>query len=131
MDWDPLLYAGMAIPSHAITALAALVLGGVQLIAPKGTNTHRVIGYGWCALMLYVAVSSFWIQTIGQYRGFSWIHLLSVLTVFSVPLAVVYARHGAINAHRRVMVMLFWLALVVTGLFTLLPGRIMHAVVFG
>ncbi len=121
----------MPIPSHAIAALAALVLGGVQLIAPKGTNTHRVIGYGWCALMLYVAVSSFWIHTIGQYRGFSWIHLLSVLTVFSVPLAVVYARQGSINAHRRVMVMLFWLALVVTGLFTLLPGRIMHAVVFG
>jgi len=33
--------------------------------------------------------------------------------------------------HRRVMIGIFSGALVIAGLFTLLPGRIMHAVVFG
>jgi uncharacterized membrane protein len=39
-------------------------------------------------------------------------------------------RHD-VNGHRRVMVLTFTGALVIAGLFTLLPGRIMHAVVFG
>jgi uncharacterized membrane protein len=29
------------------------------------------------------------------------------------------------------MLLLFWLALVLTGAFTFWPGRVMHAVVFG
>jgi uncharacterized membrane protein len=33
--------------------------------------------------------------------------------------------------HRRIMIMVFAGALVIAGLFTLLPGRIMHAVIFG
>jgi uncharacterized membrane protein len=36
-----------------------------------------------------------------------------------------------VNRHRNVMVLTFTGALVIAGLFTLLPGRIMHAVVFG
>jgi uncharacterized membrane protein len=41
------------------------------------------------------------------------------------------ARAGKIRAHRRAMILLFWLALVLTGLFTFAPGRIMHQVVTG
>ena len=48
-----------------------------------------------------------------------------------VPLAVLAARQGPVASHRRAMTWLFLLALVVTGLFTLWPGRIMHQVVFG
>jgi uncharacterized membrane protein len=48
-----------------------------------------------------------------------------------VPLAVASARRGDIAGHRRGMTMLFVFALLITGLFTLWPGRIMHSVVFG
>jgi uncharacterized membrane protein len=41
------------------------------------------------------------------------------------------ARGGKIKAHRRAMILLFWLALVLTGLFTFSPGRIMNQVVTG
>jgi uncharacterized membrane protein len=33
--------------------------------------------------------------------------------------------------HRRIMILIFSGALIIAGLFTLLPGRILHAVVFG
>ena len=49
----------------------------------------------------------------------------------TVPLAVVFARRGNVAGRRRAMTRLFVFALVVAGLFTLWPGRIKHAVVFG
>jgi uncharacterized membrane protein len=33
--------------------------------------------------------------------------------------------------HRRIMIFIFSGALVIAGLFTILPGRIMHRVLFG
>ena len=36
-----------------------------------------------------------------------------------------------VKAHRSAMLWIFTLALVVTGLFTLAPGRIMNKVMFG
>lgn len=48
-----------------------------------------------------------------------------------LPLGVWYAHRHRVVDHRRVMIGLFSGALVIAGLFTLLPGRIMHAVVFG
>ena len=40
-------------------------------------------------------------------------------------------RDGLKPVHRRIMISMFLGALVVAGLFTLVPGRIMRAVVFG
>ena len=37
MTLDPLLSAWQPIPVHAIAALVAMVLGGLQLWGPKGT----------------------------------------------------------------------------------------------
>ena len=36
-----------------------------------------------------------------------------------------------VSAHRRTMIAMFSGALVIAELFTLVPGRIMHAVIFG
>ena len=64
MSLTPLLDAAPAIPLHAFAAMAAFVLGAVQLAAPKGTLPHRTLGWVWVALMLAVAISSFWIHQI-------------------------------------------------------------------
>ncbi len=81
--------------------------------------------------MLAVAVSSFWIHQIRLIGPWSPIHLLSILTLVTVPLAVWKAHQHQVADHRRIMIFVFAGALVVAGLFTLLPGRIMHTVVFG
>ena len=131
MSFAPLLEAAPAIPAHAFAAMAAFVLGVIQLAAPKGTLPHRTIGWIWVLLMLGVAVSSFWIQQIRLWGPWSPIHLLSIFTLITVPLGVWQAHRHRVVAHRLIMISIFSGALVIAGLFTLAPGRIMHTVVFG
>ena len=131
MNWAPLIDAAPAIPLHAFAAMAAFVLGLVQFAAPKGTLPHRTVGWIWVGLMAAVAVSSFWIHQIRLLGPWSPIHLLSIFTLAMLPLAVWRAHRHRVADHRRIMMFLFTGALVVAGLFTLLPGRIMHTVVFG
>jgi uncharacterized membrane protein len=131
MTLAPLLAAPAVIQLHAFAALGAFGLGAVQLAAPKGTIPHRLFGWLWASLMLAVVLSSFFIHTIRLWGPWSPIHLLSLFTLIMVPLAVLSARRHQVERHRRAMTGLFAGALVIAGIFTLLPGRIMHDVVFG
>src|SRR6201990_2569437 len=131
MSLTPLLNAAPEIQVHAFAAMAAFVLGAVQLAAPKGTLPHRTLGWIWVALMMAVAASSFWIHQIRLLGPWSPIQLLSIFTLVVVPLGVWRAHRHEVADHRRIMIMIFSGALVIAGLFTLLPGRIMHTVVFG
>jgi uncharacterized membrane protein len=129
MSLAPLLDAAPAIPMHAFAAMAAFALGVVQFAAPKGTLPHRTVGWIWIALMAIVAGSSFWINEIRLVGPWSPIHLLSIFTLVMLPLAVLKAHTHQVGAHRRIMTSLFLGALVIAGLFTLVPGRVMHKVV--
>jgi uncharacterized membrane protein len=131
MPLGPLLAAPAMVQLHAGAALSALVLGALQFALPKGVRAHRVIGWAWVALMAAVAVSSFWITGVAGPHRFSWIHGLSAYVLLMLPLAVLAARRRQVPRHRAAMAGLFLGALVVAGAFTLLPGRIMGAVVFG
>ena len=131
MSLAPLLDATPAVPLHAFAAMSAFVLGLVQFAAPKGTLPHRTLGWIWVLLMACVAVSSFWIHQIRLIGPWSPIHLLSIFTLTVLPLAVWRAHRHRIADHRLIMIALFSGALVVAGLFTLMQGRIMHAVAFG
>ncbi|OAF12140.1 DUF2306 domain-containing protein [Bradyrhizobium neotropicale] len=131
MSLAPLLEAAPAIPLHAFAAMAAFVLGLVQFAAPKGTLPHRTVGWIWVALMVVVATSSFWIHGIRLVGSFGPIHLLSIFTLVVLPVAVWRAHTHRVTDHRRIMIFIFTGALVVAGVFTLVPGRIMHRVIFG
>ena len=48
-----------------------------------------------------------------------------------LPRAVIQAMRHRVKDHRKAMVSLFTGALLIAGLFTFWPGRIMHAVLFG
>jgi len=131
MTLAPLLAASPAIELHAFAAMAAFALGVVQLSAPKGTIPHRTIGWIWVLLMLAVSISAFWIHSIRLWGPWSPIHLLAIFTLVMLPIAVLHARRHHVRQHRVAMLSLFFGALVIAGLLTLLPGRIMHAVLFG
>jgi uncharacterized membrane protein len=131
MTLAPLISAPLVIRIDALSALAAFALGLVQFAAPKGTLPHRAVGWSWAALMLTVAVSSLFIHILRVWGPWSPINLLSVLVRVSLPLAVWRAHRHDVRRHRRAMTALFLGALVIAGGFTLWPGRIMHAVVFG
>ena len=131
MTLAPLLDAAPVIQIHALAAIGAFTLGIVQLAAPKGTIPHRTIGWIWVSLMLAVAVASFFIHEIRLWGPWSPIHLLSIFTLVTLPIAVLSARRHRVRSHRNAMISMFVGALVIAGAFTLLPGRIMHAVAFG
>jgi uncharacterized membrane protein len=120
-QWTPVIAA------HAAMAGAALVVGGTVLVRRKGTVSHRVLGWTWVLLMASVASSSFAIR----FSGFSWIHGLSVYTLFALVFGVANARRRNIRAHRITMISIFVGALVITGLFTLLPQRLIGQAVWG
>ena len=107
---------------HTVAALAALALGALVFMRRKGTGSHRLLGRAWVALMLTTAISSFWIQSNGQ---FSWIHGLSVLVIAGLGQAVTFAITGNIVRHQRIMKGLFAGGLVIAGAFTLLPHRLL------
>jgi uncharacterized membrane protein len=131
MTLAPLLNAGPVIQVHAFAALAAFTLGVIQLASPKGTFPHRTIGRTWVVLMPAIALSSFFIHGIRLWGLFSPIHLLSIFTLAILPLAVLNAHRHRVDAHRNAVLGLFFGALLIAVAFTLLPGRIMHTVVFG
>jgi uncharacterized membrane protein len=131
MSLAPLLDAAPAIRLHAFAAMTAFALGIVQLSAPKGTLPHRTIGWIWVTLMAIVSLSLFWIHDLRLWGPWSPIHLLSIFTLLMLPLAVWAAHRHAVDRHRRAMTAIFLGALVIAGVFTLVPGRIMHKVVLG
>jgi uncharacterized membrane protein len=131
MDLAPLLHASPVIQLHAYVAILALLLGAVQLFRRKGDAPHRLLGRVWVGLMAVVALSSFFIWTIRLWGPFSPIHLISIFTLVMLWLGVSHARRHAVARHMRVMRATYLLALVVTGLLTFLPGRIMYRVAFG
>lgn len=117
--WTPVIVV------HALAALIAVVLGAWLLWARKGHRAHRVGGWIWVLCMATVAGISF---AIRRPEGFSWIHGLSVFTLVTLVTGVVAARTHRVQSHRLNMVSLYAGALVITGLFTLLPGRLIgHA----
>lgn len=113
---------------HMTAAFLALGIGTALMIGVKGSAAHRTLGYTWVAAMAFTAVSSFWIQTSGH---FSFIHFLSGWTTIALPLGVAFARRREVRRHARMMTSVFVGGLLIAGLLTFLPGRLMFTLFFG
>jgi uncharacterized membrane protein len=127
----PLTNASLAIQLHAYAAMAAFVLGAVQLAGVKGTTRHRALGVTWVALILVVAISAFWVHELRVWGPWSPIHLLAIFTLVMLPLGVYRAHSHNVQAHKKTMQGLYLGALLIAGFFTFYPGRIMYRVIFG
>ena len=128
MNIDVFLEAPWHIQLHAASAVAAVLLGAVQLAAPKGTIPHRQLGYVWVALMLTVAITAIFIRTSGS---FSWIHIFVPITLLGVAGLIIQARKGLVAKHRGTVLGVYIGALMIPGAVSFLPGRLMHAGVTG
>lgn len=106
---------------HMTAALLALGLGTANLSLAKGTFRHRAVGWVWIAAMLCVTLSSFWIREI-DHGSFSWIHGLTVWTLFSMAVAICAIRTGRVRLHAGFMTGTM-AGTVVAGGFALAPGR--------
>lgn len=117
---------------HLVAALAAVVLGARQLFGRKGDGRHRALGWLWVVAMLVTAISSFGVGTsaTAPLFGLSWIHALSVVSLVSLAMALRAARAGRNDAHAGWMIG-GYAGLVIAGVFTLAPGRLLGGWVVG
>ena len=111
----------MIIWLHLATAVLALGLGGANLALAKGTFRHRVFGWVWLGSMLFVSVSSFWIRDLNA-GSFSWLHGLSLWTLFSMAAAIISIRMGRVRSHAAWMIGTMT-GVAVAGAFAMAPGR--------
>ena len=128
--FEPLLSAPLAVQLHAFAAMAAIFLGPIALFRRRRDRVHKTLGYAWALAMAVTIASSFVIFQIRLFGPFSPIHLLSVLASYGLFTGIRAAIRRDISRHRETMRRLYFWALGVAGLFTLMPGRIMSRVLF-
>jgi uncharacterized membrane protein len=123
----PLAYA------HLATVLPAFVIGSYMMFARKGDRFHRTLGKGYMALMMITAtISLFMPAVVGPrlFNHFGFIHLFSVLAIYSVPSAYFAAKRHDVKSHRNSMIGLYVGGLIIAGGFAFMPGRLLHTWLF-
>jgi uncharacterized membrane protein len=135
MTLAPLLHAPLAVQIHAATVIPAFFIGTWQIFfSRKGAPFHRAFGYLYLGLMTVASIAALFIHALmpnGPFFGFSPIHIFVVVTLFGVVGALRGAWTHNIPMHRNSMLGVYIGGLLIAGSLAFLPGRIMHAVVFG
>ena len=74
-----------AIIIHTVSILVAFFVSFFVFYNQKGTGLHKILGRIFGSSMLISAISSFFIRSNGN---FSWIHILSILTIYWLGRAI-------------------------------------------
>ena len=119
-----------ALATHLITVIPAIPLGTYVILSRKGGARHKLLGKIWLSLMFVTAIATIFIRNVNDGQ-FSWIHAFTLLTFIAIPQAIVSARQGRIEAHKKHLRNFFIGALVVAGLTSFAPGRTMWQWAFG
>jgi uncharacterized membrane protein len=130
MSFSPIFDASWLTKVHVMCALLGIILGAIQFLSKKGTVSHKTIGWAWVAIMVVVAGTSLFMRELND-GGFSITHAFTILTVLALPGAIYAIKKGAIVQHRALMLMLYVGGLTIAAFFTLMPGRLLHKVLFG
>ena len=130
MNLDPIVLAPPVIQIHLAAALLALGFGIVMWRRPKGTKSHKITGRLFMALMLVTALTAIFIREINRGQ-FSWIHIFVPLTLVGIVQALWAIKNRNIKKHVGHVRNLFFYALLIPGVFSLMPGRRLFAVFFG
>lgn len=135
MTLAPLLHAPFAVQFHVATVVPAALIGTWQIfVSRKGAPLHRFFGYVYMTLMTITAISTLWVHQLmpsGPFWGLSPIHLLIPVVLIGAYNALRGAWTHNIVRHRYAMLGVYIGGILVAGGLTFVPGRIMHAVVFG
>lgn len=115
---------------HLATIFPAFLIGSYLLANRKGTPRHRLLGKVYMLLMLTTAIITLFMKAeVGPalLGHFGFIHLFSVLALYSVTAAYSAARQGNIVAHKANMIGLYVGGILIAGAFTFAPGRLLHS----
>ena len=126
MTLEPLINSTIPISHHTVAGILASLVGAAQLWLTKGTVLHRRLGYVWSGLIVFVALTGFFIFETGVAPPFNYLSKpLSALVLVMLWWGIRLARAGKTKEHRQTMIQLFWLTMLI-GLLTIQPGRVVH-----
>jgi len=133
VSWRPSLNiaafsaAPLAMRIHAIFILTMVVSGWIMLALPKGDMRHRVLGWSWVGAMTFMGITSMSVP-----HGNAWIsaYVGGGSALVLMAWGILKVKRRKYRDHARTMVMLM-IALVVMTLLAIMPGRLMHDVLFG
>lgn len=114
---------------HLATVLPCFLIGAWLLVRRKGTPVHKRLGRAYAVLILFTALVTLPMPAAVGPRllnHFGFIHLFSLLVLFSVPAALYSIRRGNVAAHRGHMVGVYVGGILIAGTFALMPGRLLH-----
>lgn len=129
IDFTPFLTTSFAVQVHIITAIMTFAIGLVLLFAPKGFRLHKTLGWTWVVTMALTAGSSFFISSFSQ-TYFSPIHAISAWTMLGLPFGIAAIKRKDVAKHRKNMTGMFVGGMLIAGLFSFLPGRLMWHMFF-
>ena len=115
--------------AHLATIIPAAFIGAYLLLRQKGTPGHRLLGKIYMLLMMTTAVITLFITAeVGPtlLNHFGFIHLFSLLVIYSVPAAYFAVSAHNIQKHKFNMLGVYLGAVLIAGAFTFSPGRLMH-----
>ncbi|CZF80727.1 DUF2306 domain-containing protein [Grimontia marina] len=118
---------------HLVTAVLSFLLGTYLLARRKGSPLHKQLGKIYMLLMIATAISTLFIPAqVGPqvFYHFGYIHILNIVTLYTVPESFIAIRKGNVKKHQQSMVILYVLALLVAGAFAFTPGRLLHTWLF-
>jgi len=114
---------------HLGTIFPAFLIGLLMLLSTKGTIQHRFLGKIYMVLMLTTSIITLLMPaTIGPtlFGHFGFIHLFSILVLYSVPAAYFAIRAGNVARHKADMLSVYIGGILIAGAFTFVPGRLLY-----
>jgi uncharacterized membrane protein len=123
----PLIFtAPIATQIHLLVILGLTVAGWLMLALPKGDKRHKALGWTWVSTMVAMSLVSLAVP-----HSDSWVSAYvgggSALALMAV--GIYFVKRRKLRLHGRTMAMLM-IALVLMTLLALLPGRLLHDMVF-
>jgi uncharacterized membrane protein len=120
---------------HLVTVVPAAMIGAYLIVARKGSPSHRRLGKTYMLLMGFTAIWTLFLPAeFGPrlWNHFGMLHLLSLLTAWTVPTAWRAARRGDVRGHRNAMIQLYLGGILIAGTFAILGnGRYLNVLIFG
>ncbi len=119
---------------HLLTVMPAFLIGTHLMFARKGSRHHKAIGRIYLLLLFATSVVTLFMPAAVGPRllgHFGYTHLLSVLALITVPVGYYAARTHRVALHRYNMIGLYVGGILIAGFFAFMPGRMLHAWLFG
>ena len=119
---------------HLAVIFPCLIIGTYLMVAQKGTKSHQLLGKFYLVMMGFTGLLTLFMPAqVGPtlWNHFGLLHLLSILTIWSVPRAWIAIKNGQVEVHKTAMTRLYVGGLLLAGSFAVFAeGRYLNKLIF-